>query len=177
MDIKFAERKDVDEVVKLVNSAYRGEDAKAGWTTEAEILDGQRIDNEMYFELLDNENSKIILLLEAGKIVSCVNVEKQGDLAYIGMVTVSPLKQNHGLGSMALKAAEDFARSEAWNCVRAKMTVISIRSSLIEYYERRGYINTGKTEPFPSETKFGKPRMKLEFVVLMKDLAESKHQK
>jgi N-acetylglutamate synthase-like GNAT family acetyltransferase len=171
MDIRFAERKDSLNIVKLVNSAYRGEDALKGWTTEAEILDGQRIDEEMYLEMLQKENSKILVMLDKDQIVACISVEKQGDTAYIGMVTVSPLKQNSGLGSIILKAAEDFARSEeAWNCKVAKMTVISCRKSLIEYYKRRGYINTEKTEPFPSETKFGIPKMPLEFFVMNKKL-------
>src|SRR4051794_13241714 len=35
---------DLGAIVALVESAYRGESSRAGWTTEADLLDGQRTD-------------------------------------------------------------------------------------------------------------------------------------
>jgi ribosomal protein S18 acetylase RimI-like enzyme len=85
------------------------------------------------------------------------------------MVTVSPYLQNNGVGSRILAEAEEYAKS-CWNVSKAKMTVIAQRQTLIMFYERRGYKDTGTREPFPvNDHRFGIPKVdNLEFITLEK---------
>jgi GNAT superfamily N-acetyltransferase len=175
--IRLATSQDAEAVVELVNAAYRGESGRKGWTTESDILGGQRVDRERICEQINSNDSRIILALDASrKIVGCVHVEKtaspQGAPAcYLGMLTADVRIQAKGLGSFLMSSAEDYARRE----FRAKlmsMTVISVRAELIAWYERRGYTRTGETKPFPyGNERFGIPlRTDLVFAVLEKPL-------
>jgi ribosomal protein S18 acetylase RimI-like enzyme len=172
MNYFVAQEKHVKQTVALVNSAYRGESGKQGWTTESDLLDGQRIDESMFMEMLGQ--GVILLFGDEESPVGSAFVELQGDAAYIGMVTVSPLKQSQGFGKQILQIAEDFAVKK-WAVEYAKMSVISKRTELLAYYERRGYVKTGETAPFPyGQEKFGIPKHDdLEFVIVKKRLINS----
>ncbi len=169
---------DLPEVARLVNSAYRGEGARLGWTSESELIDGQRTDPASLAEELAGPNPSTVLVLRetaTGPILACVFLEKvpaeEGPpRCHLGMLTVSPTLQAQGLGRVLIEAAETFARD--WGAGRMAMTVISVRDTLIGYYERRGYARTGETKPFPyGDARFGLPRRDdLRFVVLEKGL-------
>lgn len=168
---------DVEAVVALTESAYRGEASRAGWTTEADLLDGQRTDAREVAELVARPGS-LILLAEAadgegassGLLASC-HLEKQGNVAYFGMFSVRPSAQGSGTGRALLAEAERVAR-EDWHCRAIRMTVIDVRSELIAWYERRGYRRTGEYRPFPyGDPRFGIPkRDDLRFEWLVKEL-------
>ncbi|MDR3507665.1 MAG: GNAT family N-acetyltransferase [Caulobacteraceae bacterium] len=170
---------ELEAVVALVNSAYRGDSSRAGWTTEADYLDGQRTSLADLRQDLAAETAPVILVLREtadGPILACVLAERTTGsdgrtVAYIGMVTVNPAIQAKGLGRVMLEAAEALAKD--WGAVRARMTVVSIRDTLIAWYERRGYRLTGERLPFPyDDARFGEPRRPdLEFLVLEKPLA------
>jgi ribosomal protein S18 acetylase RimI-like enzyme len=162
---------DVDAIVALVESAYRGDASRAGWTTEADLLDGQRTDRAGVLGLIEGTRSRILLAHDEGELVGSVLLEDEGDKAYIGMFAVRPGLQSRGLGSALLGEAERVARDELHRDV-ARMTVIAQRSELIAWYERRGYAQTGEREAFPyGNERFGKPRRDdLYFVVLEKRL-------
>jgi GNAT superfamily N-acetyltransferase len=164
-----AQDKHCKQTVALVNSAYRGESGKQGWTTESDLLDGQRIDESMFREMLGQ--GVILLFGDEENPVGSAFLELQEDAAYIGMVTVSPLKQGHGLGKQILQIAEDFAIKK-WAVQFAKMSVISKRTELLAFYERRGYLQTGETVPFPyGNEQFGIPKVDdLEFLIVKKKL-------
>ncbi|MBK5285645.1 MAG: GNAT family N-acetyltransferase [Bacteroidia bacterium] len=166
--IQKAELKDVSVLNALVNSAYRGESSKQGWTTEADLLDGIRVDDEWLKEQIEKPGSLILKYLdEQNKITGCVHLEKKGSRLYLGMLTVSPIEQGRGIGKKLMKAAEEHARN--LNCLSIYMTVITERTELIAWYERHGYSNTGETKPFPEgDPRFGLPKKHLEFVVLEK---------
>jgi len=157
---------------RLVESAYRGDSAKAGWTHEADLLGGQRTDEAELLDILASA-SRVILLAEVeGVLTGCVQVADQGEgLAYLGLLTVDPIRQAGGLGRLLIEAAEAEARSR-FAATRMEMTVIRQRSELIAWYERRGYALTGETRPFPlDDERFGLPQTReLEFVVMEKAL-------
>jgi len=169
---------DIEAVAELVNSAYRGDTARTGWTHEADYIGGQRTSAaDLAAELAANPASTLLALRKAddGDILACVMVERvdgsDGRRAgYIGMLTVRPDLQADGLGRVLLEAAEQYARRDGAD--RARLTVVSIRESLIAWYVRRGYALTGETRPFPyDDQRFGEPRRDdLEFVVLEKSL-------
>lgn len=174
MHIEFtqADESHIDGIVKLVNSAYRGEGAKQGWTTEADLLDGQRVDAEGIREIISKEDS-VILIAENddnGDLLGCVHLEKQGLNCYLGMLTVDPTLQRHGVGKMLLEESE--ALAQFWDCKAITMNVISVRNELITWYQKHGFRNTGEKKPFPyGNERFGIPKVKgLEFVTLEKKI-------
>ena len=159
---------DVSELNALVNSAYRGESSRQGWTTEADLLDGIRVDNERIEEIINKPGAVILKYADdKNKITACVHLEKKGNKLYLGMLTVSPLLQGKGIGNELLRMAE--AEAKKLSCSSIYMTVITDRIELIAWYGRHGYINTGEIKPFPhGDPRFGLPKKHLEFVVLKK---------
>ena len=170
MEILKANTADIPDLVILVNSAYRGESSKAGWTTEADLLGGIRVDEDSLAEMINKKDAVILKCInDAKQIIGCVYLQKQAQKLYLGMLTVSPQLQTGGIGKALLKESENYALSI--NCSAMVMTVISVRKELIEYYERRGYINTGETKPFPTDPAFGVAKQPLVFIVMEKKLA------
>ncbi|MFV0131108.1 GNAT family N-acetyltransferase [Streptomyces sp. HMX112] len=162
---------DVPELVALIESAYRGEASRAGWTTEADILGGQRTDPEGVRQVITSPGSRLLTVERDGEPVACCQLEHRGDIAYFGMFAVRPGLQGGGLGRRILAEAERLAREE-WGAREMHMTVISVREELIAWYERRGYRRTGRTTPFPyGDERFGLPRRDdLAFELLVKEL-------
>jgi SUF system NifU family Fe-S assembly protein len=168
---RAAQTADVDAIVALVQSAYRGEGSKQGWTTEADMLDGQRTDPASVAALLDKPGSVVLLAESDAGLLACAHVERQDKAGYFGMFSVNPSLQGGGIGRAMLGEAERVARVD-WNCEEMQMTVISIRDELIAWYERRGYHRTGQYKPFPyGDERFGVPkRDDLRFELLVKAL-------
>jgi ribosomal protein S18 acetylase RimI-like enzyme len=168
--ISTASLNDIPELTMLVNSAYRGEASRKGWTTEADLLDGdRRTDEQSLSQSLNNPNAVILKFVSEDHITGCVYLEKQGNAVYLGMLSVSPTTQAQGIGKKLLNAAEEYAKQQ--RCDSIVMTVISLRHELIDWYERHGYKLNGETKPFPENERFGKARQPLQFVVLEKKLA------
>ncbi|MGW4438904.1 GNAT family N-acetyltransferase [Streptomyces sp. NPDC004596] len=162
---------DVDALVALIESAYRGDASRAGWTTEADILQGQRTDPEGVLEVVKDPGSRLLTVEQGGRVVACCQLEHRGDAAYFGMFAVSPALQGAGLGKAVIAEAERQARA-TWGVTEMHMTVISVREDLIAWYERRGYRRTGRMTPFPyGDERFGIPqRDDLQFELLVKPL-------
>lgn len=158
---------DIPRLLQLINNAYRGEEAKKGWTHEADLIEGPiRTDEDSLRELIQKSGAVILKYEQEGRIIGCVYLQKNEERIYLGMLSVSPETQGQGIGKKLLKAAEQHAKKN--NCSVIEMTVISVRHELIDWYERSGYQQTSKRSPFPDDGKFGMPREKLEFVYLEK---------
>jgi len=171
LGFRSATAQDVSAIVSLVESAYRGDVSRQGWTTEADFLDGQRVDVAGVGEIIAKPGSRVLLGEQAGRLLACCHLEKQGDACYFGMFSVLPTLQGGGVGKQMLAQAERLARDE-WKCTKMEMTVISIRDELVAWYERRGYSRTGVYKPFPyGDERFGIPkRDDLRFELLVKNL-------
>ncbi|OAA23863.1 Acetyltransferase (GNAT) domain-containing protein [Frankia sp. EI5c] len=170
--VRVAGPSDTAVLVEIIESAYRGDASRAGWTTEADLLDGQRTDPAMIAESLAQPDLRFLVAADAaGEVVACCQLERRPAGAYFGMFAVRPRRQGGGVGDRLLAAAEEFARRE-WSAPRMEMLVISLRAELIAWYERRGYRRTERHEPFPyGDERFGRPRREdLVFVVLEKNL-------
>jgi ribosomal protein S18 acetylase RimI-like enzyme len=167
--ISIAGNQDIDELVTLVNSAYRGEGSKKGWTTEALLLDGIRVNQEAVQKQITAPGAVILKYTdESGSLIGCVYLQKQDTRIYLGMLTVSPGLQAKGIGKQLLAASEVYAVQQGCNMIT--MTVISVRVELIAWYKRHGYRATGETRPFPKGPEFGTPKQELEFIVLEKQV-------
>jgi len=163
---------DVTALHALVESAYRGEASRAGWTTEADFLDGQRTDPDELTTLVRGPTTRLLLAHQDGDLVGCVLLRQEEGCAYLGMLSVRPAVQSAGVGRALLDEAERVARVDLER-PEMRMRVVSLRDPLLRWYERRGYALTGEREPFPyDDPRSGKPkRDDLEFVVLRKKLA------
>lgn len=163
---------DVAAVVALVESAYRGEASRAGWTTEADLLAGQRTDAEAVRTAVEHDGGELLVAELDGQVVACCRIERGAGAAHFGMFAVDPAFQGRSVGGTLLAEAERVARDE-WRATAMRLEVIRQRIELIAWYERRGYELTGETEPFPyGDVRFGVPlRDDLEFVVLARALA------
>lgn len=159
---------DIPELNILVNRAYRGESSKKGWTTEADLLDGLRIDEDTLTTYITDTDTVILKYTDQKNIRGCIYLKANEQKLYIGMLTVDPLLQNSGIGKVLLNEAHKYAQTIG--CRKLWMTVISARKELISYYERRGFQLTGETRPFPVDTKFGIQKQPVELTVMEKTL-------
>jgi ribosomal protein S18 acetylase RimI-like enzyme len=162
---------DIPALHALIESAYRGESAKAGWTHEADLLGGQRTDVAALAEIVADPAQTLIVAEDGGVPIGCVRVaDKGGGTGYLGMLTVRPALQAAGTGRALLGEAERHARTSGARVM--EMTVIASRTELVAWYLRRGYADTGRRAPFPlDDPRFGLPKTRdLEFVVLAKAL-------
>jgi ribosomal protein S18 acetylase RimI-like enzyme len=168
-DVKKATLADAPAINQLVNSAYRGDASRQGWTTEADLLDGTRIDEAAVAELIAQPNTTVLTYSEADTILGCVELRSEKSKLYLGMLSVAPNTQGKGIGKKLMAAAEDHARS--LGIATIFMTVISVRKELIDWYVRHGYRLTGERKPFAvPDARWGIPKQQLEFVVLEKKL-------
>jgi GNAT superfamily N-acetyltransferase len=141
----------VDALHRLVESAYRGDSARGGWTHEADLLETPRSSPEWLASLIADPDEVILLLLENERPVGCVQVSRRPDaVAYFGLLTVDPTRQADGFGKRLIAAAEAEA-VRRFGAKTMELTVISRRTELIDYYRRRGYRLTGEERPFPVE--------------------------
>ncbi|MFD7259278.1 GNAT family N-acetyltransferase [Streptomyces sp. NPDC059874] len=171
LSFRSAVEADVTELVALVESAYRGDASRGGWTTEADYLEGQRTDADGVREIINAKDATLLVVERAADLVACCQLEHRGDHVYFGMFAVRPGLQGGGLGKEILAEAERRAR-ETWGAREMRMTVVNVREELIAYYVRRGYRRTGELSPFPyGDERFGVPlRDDLAFELLVKPL-------
>ena len=162
--IRVATMADVPMLHALVESAFRGDAARAGWTHEADLLDGQRTDRAALADVFADPDRTILMTTDA---TGCVQVSRVAPgLSALGLLAVRPDVQAGGLGRRLVAGAERHAVRE-YDAGRIEMTVIAARHELIAWYERQGYRRTGETRPFPmDDPRFGLPRQPLSFVVL-----------
>lgn len=159
LEYRRAENKDIEAVIRLVESAYRGEASRQGWTTEADLLDGGRTFTEEVSGIIATADNKIILVEEAGNLLASVHIKKLANgRAYLGMFAVAPTEQNRGIGKSLLNYVEKLAVTE-WQCQVIEMTVIRQRPELIAWYKKQGYRITGEEREFPyGDERYGIPK-------------------
>ena len=172
-----AEPADVVALVDLIRSAYRGEASREGWTSEADYVEGDRIDEPQVQEMIGARNSMILVLVENATILACCYLENRDNgTAYLGTFAVRPHAQARGLGQRVLVESERMAK-EKYQATRLEISVLSKQDQLIAYYERRGFRRTGEVRPFPTDPALARPRVDdaLYFIVLEKSLETSRH--
>jgi ribosomal protein S18 acetylase RimI-like enzyme len=163
--IRGATSSDVLDLYKLIERGYRGDSARLGWTHQADLVDGERIDVGELTAAINDPAQKLLLTEEEGEVIACVQVSDQGKgTCYLELLCVAPWRQNRGLGNQLIGAAEQEAAT-SFGAVRMEMTVIERRAELIAYYGRRGYVPTGEKRPFPVEG------VELPLIVLVKNIA------
>ncbi|MEQ1867230.1 MAG: GNAT family N-acetyltransferase, partial [Micropepsaceae bacterium] len=138
LTFRFAGAQDSPAIAALIESAYRGEESKRGWTSEADLIAGNRTSPKEVAAFIADPYARFVMAFEVESLVGCALIKNDNGTGYFGMFAVTPTGQGAGLGKIILDHAERKIR-ELWNCPTVAMTVISIREDLIAYYERRGY--------------------------------------
>jgi predicted N-acetyltransferase YhbS len=167
-----ANKDDAAQMTSLINSAYRGEFSRKGWTTEADLLDGSRTDTDEILSLMANDNSMFILCKQNSELQASVYLNNTDDGVHIGMLAVNPLLQGQGIGKALLQAAE-IAAQQTWSTNRFVMLVISCRHELIAFYERRGYRHTRINKEFPVNPSLWTPKVPDLQLVLLEKILQS----
>ncbi len=164
---------DVDKLVELIRSAYRGDASRAGWTSEADYVAGKRIDGVGVRTIISGLKSMMLVLVDdADDVIACCQLEDISNRkAYFGTFAVRPHAQGVGLGRRLITEAERQAVVR-YSSLTLEMTVLAQQDKLIAWYERLGFHRTGEIRPFPTDPVYARPlREDLYFVVLTKELA------
>jgi len=135
MEIRIATGADFDAVMRLINAAF---------AIERSFKVRDRINHLELEEYFGKGN--FLLSEENSRPTGCVFVERTGEHAYLGLLSVDPSLQKQGLGRRLVAAAEEFARELGAHYI--DLTVVNIRTELLVIYEKLGYRVTGN-EPFP----------------------------
>jgi len=162
---------DIPAIKDLLNNTYRGEASKKGWTTEADLIAGDtRTDENTLQEVMERTNNVFFKYTDGQEkiIIGCVNLQQHGNKLYLGMFSVAAQLQGGGIGKQLLKAAEEYAQHV--ECSAIYMHVVSVRTELIDWYKRHGYIDTGERKAFNEDGLSGKHLQVLEFMVMEKKL-------
>lgn len=170
--ISIATTQDILTIKELLNSAYRGERSRQGWTTEADLIAGDVRTDENDLEQVMKKEGSVFLLLKStnDELQACVNLQQHGNKIYLGMFAVQPHLQGKGVGKTMLQAADEFAKNKG--CMAVYMSVISARTELIAWYNRHGYLPTGEVKPFIEDGLTGTHLQPLEFLMLEKELSK-----
>ncbi|MES1217315.1 MAG: GNAT family N-acetyltransferase [Bacteroidota bacterium] len=171
MPVLTATIKDIPSLIALINNAYRGDASRQGWTTEANLLEGElRTDEKDLLQLMETPGATFLKYEnEDGIIEGTVLLKMVDKRIYLGMLSVSPLLQAKGIGKELMAKAEVYAKENG--CHSIFMRVISVRDELIAWYERKGYRKTGEIEAFPPGNHFGTPTQPLEFLIMEKAIS------
>lgn len=172
LSTRLATVADAAAICDLANAAYRGTTGERGWTSEADLVAGNRTDVRAVEEAITRPRSAILLALESAQIVACVQVAQEGTDGHIGLLAVSPVQQGHGTGSWLLARAEDYVW-RMFGAQRAVLAVIHQRPALRAFYERRGYRRVGASSPYPIGLKVGVPKLELTVDRLVKPRPEA----
>ncbi|MEY4892981.1 MAG: hypothetical protein RIQ34_1593 [Bacteroidota bacterium] len=151
---------DIPALERLINCAYRSKEGVQGWTNEGHLLEGDRTDPDHLKELVEAPNSQILLCYSSNdELIGSVHLIMNDDRLYFGMLAVDPLHQSKGVGRYLLQAAKELALTNGFHQI--KLTVLSTRQELIDWYIRSGFTVVQENLPFPNTERFGKPKMPL----------------
>ncbi|TKI71063.1 GNAT family N-acetyltransferase [Sulfurimonas crateris] len=166
---KIATLEDKEELEALINSCYRGESSRAGWTTEADILDGARVDRAMLENLLKNRDVCLLTLCKGYEIVASICLTKEEEKVKLGLIVVKASMQGMGIGKKIIEYAQEYAKRE-WSVISAEVEVISIRNELKEYYKRRGFVDTKKYTTLPNSSLWTSKVGEIKLLLMQKEL-------
>jgi len=170
MRIFQASSKDLSRICHLVNLAYRGNEARKGWTFESDLIQGEKRTDEEDLNALFADPKAMFLLAEAddGVLHGLVFLRSEVDALYLGMLSVLPDLQGRGIGKSLMAAAKDHAKEQGLS--RIRIQVVHLRAELIRWYEKLGFVFTGKSAPFAVPPAFGIPRQSLHFLEMVWEL-------
>lgn len=164
MKVSRAILSDLSNICLLANKAYRGDEARKGWTFETDFIEGdKRTDENDLFFLFSNEKA-IFLIAKNDKevITGSVYLEVKNENLYMGMLSVEPTLQGNGIGKLLVTNAIQYGQSLGLE--KIQIQVIHRRTELILWYEKLGFIMSDKILPFDIPSAFGQPKVPIHFI-------------
>ena len=155
LQLRPAQAGDAERLVEVINAAFR--------QAESYIIDRDRVDLELIQSLL--AKGEFLIAVDGTALAGCVSLERRGDRAYVGLISVAPERQKSGVGSMLMREAEQHCARAG--CRFVDLKIIDLRQDNHAFYKRRGYVETG-TEPFRPDLK---TKLPCHFVNMSKPLA------
>ncbi len=150
-EFQIAGLEDAKAIAELANAAFAGRGA-AGWTNESHILDGARTQPAEIAVLMADPTVRFLMQFDGPELIGCVYIKTMNGAGYFGLLAVRPDFQGRGAGSRLIAEAERIARDE-WRCRKMLIGVVAAhRPELLAYYERRGYVRTGRLKPWIRKT-------------------------
>jgi len=138
VQLRIVGNADAEGLMDLINAAFR--------KAESFIIDRDRVDLQVVQSLL--AKGEFLVADDEDALAGCVYLERRGERAYLGLLSVDPGLQKAGVGSMLMREAE--LRCAKVGCRFMDLRIIDLRKDNHAFYKRRGYVETG-TEPFPSD--------------------------
>jgi N-acetylglutamate synthase-like GNAT family acetyltransferase len=171
---RYAIPADVNAIVALIEHAYRAPETAGRWDSESHLLTGPRTSHGEIAGLVADPASRFLIAEIDGRVAACCLLQKRGvsesDGAYFGMFAIQTSARAGGMGKLVLAEAERRVR-ELWNVRAMVMTVINVRTELIAWYQRRGYLLTGARIPFPFSETSGETTRDFDLVEMRKELS------
>jgi GNAT superfamily N-acetyltransferase len=137
-EIRIAASADAEQITALINAAFR--------IAEGFFIDSARITLDEVHQYL--ATGAFLVAPDESGLSGCVYVELRGERAYLGLLSVDPSRQQSGLGSRLMAAAEDYCRSRGAGFM--DILIVNLRADLPAFYAHRGYVENGTT-PFPPD--------------------------
>jgi GNAT superfamily N-acetyltransferase len=132
---------DIDDIVRVVNRAYRVEDF---------FVTGDRTDPRDITERMSNPHACFLVIDDSSHLAASVYVEVRGKRGYFGLLAVDPDRQGRGLARVLIAAVE--AHCRAAGCQDLDLDIVDLREELPAFYARLGFTPVA-TAPFPHPVK------------------------
>ncbi|MCH7335175.1 GNAT family N-acetyltransferase [Acinetobacter sp. NIPH 2699] len=175
LNIRKAKIDDLEQLVKLINAAYRTQSGRS-WTTERDFIVGHRITSDQLLGALQQSNFELFVgEAEQDQLLACIGLTYQKDCVEIGTFAIDPSVQNLGYGRKVLDSIEEYITNNYPIVTNLIMYVLDIRTELIAYYERRGYQVTGHIESYPIGADVGQPLVPTQLIEMRKTIQNSQH--
>lgn len=177
--LRRARAEEVEQIVDLVQAAYRGE---GGWTTEAHLVDGHRTDAAEVRAMLADPAVTLLVAVDGGdeqgeaeagiaaaavgrpstesaaggRVLGCCYTHREPAdpagivRAELGLFAVDPAAQGSGIGGRLLEAQATALAADGVDVLMIR--VLQSRPELHRWYERHGFTRTGRAVPFAGDT-------------------------
>lgn len=145
--VRTAGPRDLTEILRIVNLAYRVEDF---------FINGDRITPADLRERFDRQEAEFLVVDGAvpGQLTAAVHFEARDDHGWFGLLAVDPAAQGAGHARALIEAME--ARCRTLMLARLVIEVVDLREELPPFYARFGFVETGRA-PFPNAAKLTRP--------------------
>ncbi len=142
--VRLAVPSEAAKITAVINEAFR--------IVEGFFIDGNRIALEEVEQLFSK--GAFLVAGDGDALNGCVYVEPRGERAYLGLLSVDPARQQSGLGSRLVTAAEQYSREQGARFM--DIYIVNLRTDLPAFYQHRGYLENGTT-PFPPDVPTKQP--------------------
>lgn len=145
----------VEQLLQLINSAYRGTEGAGRWTTEHHLVVGDRITRQGLLKVIADPAITLFTGVEEEKLVACIAAKHRSETVEFGTFAVAPHLHGRGLGKIMLAHAEAYARGLAKTF---QVCVVAQNTQLVEFYLKRGYRDDNIFLDYPKAEEVGVPK-------------------